>query len=335
MLICAGVLMCISAEDMAVKEGVALFTQVGDSENNYSETHEIENDALKKIDVSLTDVSVNVYGGAQKSRIELVNFTDGGYDLTISQSQITLSDISGISGIINLDTFEIHFDGFRNYLNYWKYKDKARTVNIYIADDAPVLYVKLNTESGDIALHDMHFDCDYKLSSENGSVTLDNVTTGSEISIDSTKELAASLNNVTARELVLDASGVGEVTITQSSFTHKLEAKIKNGNFTYDRPEADFSGFNVSLSASEKIILNGRELTTNKYNEQNVEISLRPIEPSIDDSNGTDTTEQTAESDKSDEVNMISITVKNGRITVTCGKSVDSDNDNNGNTETD
>ena len=84
-LACTGLLLCMSAENLAVEQGVALFNQQGDSENNYTESFDIDEEYLKKIVVSLNDVSVNVYGGAEKSHIDLINFNNGSYDLTSSK----------------------------------------------------------------------------------------------------------------------------------------------------------------------------------------------------------------------------------------------------------
>ena len=48
-LACTGLLLCMSAENLAVEQGVALFNQQGDSENNYTESFDIDEEYLKKI----------------------------------------------------------------------------------------------------------------------------------------------------------------------------------------------------------------------------------------------------------------------------------------------
>ena len=94
--------MCISAENMAKDQGIALFKQEHDGNNNYVETYDdIDEASLKKLVISLKNADINVYGGAEKSRIELINFSDNSYNLTASKTQITLSGIDGISGLIN------------------------------------------------------------------------------------------------------------------------------------------------------------------------------------------------------------------------------------------
>lgn len=320
-LACTGLLLCMSAENLAVEQGVALFNQQGDSENNYTESFDIDEEYLKKIVISLNDVSVNVYGGAEKSHIDLINFNNGSYDLTSSKSQLNLSDISGISGLINLDTFKINFDGFRNYLNYWKYRNKDRTVNLYLSDAAAVISVEIQTQTGDIMLSDLAIDCDYELTANEGSVTVNNVSTISTITVDSSKETVAKLKGVSARELIFTAASDGYVEIEESSFTHKIDVSIKNGDFKYVRTEPDFSGFNVSLNASGIIDVYGKSYS-GSFSEQNVEISLRPITPTeetgaVDAETTADSTPETEAPTGPEEANSITVTVKNGNITIT------------------
>ena len=320
-LACAGVLMCISANDMARKEGISLFDQHGDSENNFTQTFDIDEASLKKIVVNLGDVDVNVYGGAEKSHIDLINFTDGSYNLTSSKTQLTLSDIDGISGLINLDTFKINFNGFRNYLNYWKYRGRERTVNLYLDSSTSVIFIDLQTKTGNITLSDVDADCDYKLAAAKGDITLKNISTGSTVTVDSDKETAVKLDGVTARELILSAAD-GKVSISGSTFSHKIEATVKNGSFTYDRTEPDFSGFNVELRASGAIKVYGKE-TTGKFSEINIETPLVPVTPGEDTSETTEASDdesaETTETPKPDDMNTITVTVKNGTITIDNG----------------
>ena len=318
-LACAGVLLCISAEDMANKQGIALFKQEHDGNNNYVEAYDdIDEETLKKLVISLKNADINIYGGAEKSKIELINFSDNSYNLTASKTQITLSAIEGISGLINLDTFKINFDGFRNYQNYLKSRNRQKTVNLYLTDAAAVIFIDIQNESGKITLNGLDLDCDYKIAAANGSVLLSDINTGSSISITSKKEIKAELKGVTARELVFDADSTGSITINESSFSHKISSSVKSGEFIYYRTEADFANFNVELYAPDGVIsVYGKEYQQ-KYTEQNVEIPLTPVQPEETqpaDTAAETTGEGTPATDPTD-LNEISITVKSGNITI-------------------
>lgn len=320
MLACGGILLCISAENMATDQGIALFRQEHDGNNNYIETYNnIDTETLRKLTVSLKDADINVYGGAESSRIELVNFGDNSYNITMGTTQLTISSIDGISGLIDLDTFKINFDGFRNYPNYLKLRNKEKTVNIYLSDSAPLIFLELKTDAGNITISDIGIDCDYRISCGEGNISLSGITTGSTISIDSAKKLDSDIKNVTARELIFSAEGTANVTLTACTIDHKIDAEIKNGSFTYYRAEGSFAGYNVELYAPNgKISVFGKEYTA-KYSELNVETALTPIDPT--ESAAADTTSADTDTDDNantpdNELNAVIVTVKNGDITI-------------------
>ena len=318
-LACAGVLLCISAENMANAQGISLFKQEHDGNNNYVETYDdIDEETLKKVVVSVKNANINICGGAEKCKVELINFNDNSYNLTPSKTQLTLSSIDGISGLINLDTFKINFDGFRNYQNYLKSRNRQKTVNLYLTDAASVIFIDIQTESGDITLSDLSIDCDYKIATASGSVSLSDITTGSTVTLNSKKKITADINKVMARELIFDAESEGHITIAESSFTHRISSSIKSGDFIYYRSEGNFSGFNVELYApAGKINVFGKEYDR-KYTEQNVEIPLTPVGPEDTEPAGTDAETTGAERPDRDpsDLNSISITVKNGNISI-------------------
>ena len=76
LIICLGVLLCITGNSMATDMGVSIFAQTGDSENNFSTTETFESEELKKVVLNFTDVNVNVYGGAEEEKEELVEIVE-------------------------------------------------------------------------------------------------------------------------------------------------------------------------------------------------------------------------------------------------------------------
>ena len=63
LIICLGVLLCITANSMAADMGIPIFAQTGDAENNYTTTEVFESEELKKIILNFSDVKINIYGG--------------------------------------------------------------------------------------------------------------------------------------------------------------------------------------------------------------------------------------------------------------------------------
>ena len=326
LIICLGVLLCITGNSMATDMGISIFAQTGDSENNFSTTETFESEELKKVVLNFTDVNVNVYGGAEEEKVELVNFTDGTYVYSLSKSTMQIYENSGITSFIDLDNFKIYFNGFRDYLHHYKYRDKQRSVNLYLKNEADIIKFEITTQSGNITVKDLALGCDYKITTSTGILSLENVTTDSNIALESTKESSMELKNVKARSFEINAVSA-YATMKDSTFTHKLLANIASGSFEYDRVEADFVGFNVELSAPNGALRVWDTEYNSYFSEINVTELPDPITPPEGDSDYEgdspdhgDSEETTGEDVKEDEpkeeLNSITVTVNEGNIKI-------------------
>ncbi len=325
LIICLGVLLCITGNSMATDMGIPIFAQTGDEENNFSATEVFESDELKKVVLNFTDVNINIYGGAEEEKVELVNFTDGTYVYSLSKSTLQIYENSGITSFIDLDNFKIYFNGFRDYLHYYKYRDKQRVVNLYLKNEADIIKFDITTQSGNITVKDLSLGCDYKITTSTGILSLENITTDSNIALESTKESTIELKNVSARAFEINAV-TGYVALSGSTFTHKLFANIASGSFEYDRLEADFAGFNVELSAPNGALRVWDTEYSSHFSEINVVELPTPILPSVpeesvgatEDNNKTEETtgEETKEEEPVEELNSITVTVNEGNIKI-------------------
>ena len=326
LIICLGVLLCITGNSMATDMGISIFAQTGDSENNFSTTETFESEELKKVVLNFTDVNVNVYGGAEEEKVELVNFTDGTYVYSLSKSTMQIYENSGITSFIDLDNFKIYFNGFRDYLHHYKYRDKQRSVNLYLKNEADIIKFEITTQSGNITVKDLALGCDYKITTSTGILSLENVTTDSNIALESTKESSMELKNVKARSFEINAVSA-YATMKDSTFTHKLLANIASGSFEYDRVEADFVGFNVELSAPNGALRVWDTEYNSYFSEINVTELPDPITPpegdsdyegdSPDHGDSEETTgEDVKEEEPKEELNSITVTVNEGNIKI-------------------
>jgi hypothetical protein len=311
---------------MATDMGISIFAQTGDSENNFSTTETFESEELKKVVLNFTDVNVNVYGGAEEEKVELVNFTDGTYVYSLSKSTMQIYENSGITSFIDLDNFKIYFNGFRDYLHHYKYRDKQRSVNLYLKNEADIIKFEITTQSGNITVKDLALGCDYKITTSTGILSLENVTTDSNIALESTKESSMELKNVKARSFEINAVSA-YATMKDSTFTHKLLANIASGSFEYDRVEADFVGFNVELSAPNGALRVWDTEYNSYFSEINVTELPDPITPpegdsdyegdSPDHGDSEETTgEDVKEEEPKEELNSITVTVNEGNIKI-------------------
>ena len=325
LIICLGVLLCITGNSMATDMGISVFAPTGDAENNCSTTETFESEELKKIVLNFTDVNINIYGGAEEEKVELVNFTDGTYVYSLSKSTMQIYENSGITSFIDLENFKIYFNGFRDYLHHYKYRDKQRSVNLYLKNEADIIKFDITTQSGNITIKDLSLGCDYKITTATGTLSLENVTTDSNIALESTKESALELKNVKARSFEINAV-TAYATMKDSTFSHKLFANIASGSFEYDRTESDFLGFNVELSAPNGSLSVWDTEYTSYFSEINVIEPPTPIVPPIGEGDGDHdgdspdadetTGEEIEEEAPEEELNSITVTVNEGNIKI-------------------
>ncbi|MGM9643367.1 MAG: hypothetical protein ACI3XI_09180 [Eubacteriales bacterium] len=289
LLACVGVLLCITASSLATEQGIGLFTQTGDADDNYVTTETFTEEDLRKIVVKASDVSVNVIGGAEESKIELVNFLNNSYSIQSGRSTLHISDNAGITGFIDLENFKINFNGFRDYLHYISdflsgNDKKEKVINIYLTDEADLVNFNITVGDGDITVSNVSTDCDYRILLDNGVVDIGGVTTGSSIQIESTESSNIKINATAADELhITSPKSECFIEITDFTFTRAMYIEAKSGDILYDRVESDFAGLDVRLSAEGNTVTVFGEIYPNEFVELNASTDGTETEPPADD----------------------------------------------------
>ncbi|MCQ2427168.1 MAG: hypothetical protein MJ137_02035 [Clostridia bacterium] len=318
MLALVGLLLCFTATNMAADQGVNLFTQTGDADSNYTSVHEFDGESIKKLVINLSNVDINVYGGAESNRVELVNFPDGAYDLSISKSTLQLSDNANISNLIDIDNLKINFNGFRDYLHYFRYKDKERTVNLYFTDTASAITLSVSTEAN-VTLNDLRLNCDYKINVIKGNVSVSNVKTDSSMTIESTEDSQIELVSTSVNDLRIDGI-TAYANIKSSGFTRSMYIDIKSGSVDYNRMEDDFTGFNLYLRAAAGTISYFNEIKYGDYSEKNyIDIGTGDEEPGTDDGD-TDVGDEPSEGEEPENPTGGSSSVEAYSVTIILGE---------------
>ncbi|MBQ4140861.1 MAG: DUF4097 family beta strand repeat protein [Clostridia bacterium] len=255
LLASVGFLLCMTATSLATEQGIGLFTQIGDDDDNYIATETFTEEELKKIVVKVSNVRVNIIGGADESRIELVNFMNNSYQIQAGRSTLQISDNSGITGIIDIDNFKINFHGFRDYLHYlFDYiagrPQKDQVLNVYLTDEADLVNFNITVGDGDITISNMTTDCDYKIVIDSGVVDINNVNTDSSIQIESTESSNIEINNVYTDEIrIVSPESECFINISETTFSRAMYVEAKSGDIVYDRVEEDFAGLDVKFEA--------------------------------------------------------------------------------------
>ena len=282
LLACVGILLCITASSLATEQGIGLFSQIGDEDDNYIATQSFAEDDLKKIVIKVSNVNVNIIGGAEESKIELVNFMNNSYNIQAGRSTLQISDNSGINGIVDLENFKINFGGFRDYLHYiFDYiegnEKKAQILNVYLTDEADLVNLNITVGNGDITITHMQTECDYKIVLANGVVEIDDVKTESSIQIESTVSSNIEISNTETDELrIMSPKSECFIEISETTFTRAMYIEAKSGDIVYDRVEEDFAGLDVKFEALGNTISVFGENYADSYIEFNAPASDAP-----------------------------------------------------------
>lgn len=282
LLACVGFLLCITASSLATEQGIGLFTQIGDEDDNYVATQTFTEEDLKKIVIKVSNVNVNVIGGAEESKVELVNFMNDSYNIQAGRSTLQISDNSGITGIIDLENFKINFGGFRDYLHYLfdfieGNEKKVQTLNVYLTDEADLVNFNITVGDGDITLSDMQIDCDYKIVLASGVVDIQNITTDSSVQIESTVSSNIEIKNTVTDELrIMSPESECFIEIADTTFSRAMYVEAKSGDIVYDRVEEDFAGLDVKFEALGNTISVFGENYADTYVEFNAPVSGDP-----------------------------------------------------------
>ena len=286
LLACVGVILCMTATSLANEQGIGLFAQVGDGEDNYVHSEEFSEEELKKIVIKVSDVKVNVIGGAEKSKIELVNFPNNSYQIQAGRSTLQISDNAGISGIVDVENLKINFNGFRDYLHYvFDDSVKEKSLNLYLTENADLVNLNITTTTGDISVSELTTDCDFKIVISNGVVEFRDVITESSVQIESTESANISIDNVNADEIrIMSPNSECFVAITDTTFSRAMYVEVKSGDVYYDRVESDFAGLDVKLEAPGNTITVYSDKYSDSYVEFNAPINGDPSgnQPSAD-----------------------------------------------------
>lgn len=294
LLACVGFLLCITASSMATEQGIGLFSQIGDEDDNYVATQTFTEEDLKKIVIKVSDVNVNVIGGAEEGKIELVNFMNNSYNIQAGRSTLQISDNSGITGIIDLENFKINFGGFRDYLHYLfdfieGNEKKEQILNVYLTDEADLVNFNITVGDGDITLSHMQTECDYKIVLANGVVEIDDVTTDSSIQIESTVSSNIEIRNTVTDELrIMSPKSECFIEISDTTFSRAMYVEAKSGDIVYDRVEEDFAGLDVKFEALGNTISVYGENHADSYVEFNAPVTGDPsTTPSVPETDET------------------------------------------------
>ncbi len=242
-----GVILCGIGENMAAEQGIELFDQVADANDNLIYTYNYAGDGIKKVAIEVGDCDVNIIGGSETAYIELVNFAEGAYDLSSTNLTLSVVDNSNLLKLFAWGSEGINFHGFRHYLRATDYADKPRTINVYLTDDSAVKQFDCKLGAGELSMQDISLTFDLVAEVSEGSISLSRMATSSDISLRlGTGRVYA--DTLIARSLTIEGDRV-DTDLNVCYTTGKLTVNIDEGDVALDTPRDGLSGYRVDLNA--------------------------------------------------------------------------------------
>ncbi len=251
-IMAAGFVICIAGAIFANSSGDQLFA--AKTEEGKAYTYTFSGEDINKIDIEATNASVNIYGGATESKIELINFNENLYSFNCSNRLITFKESPDISSVLRFWESGFTFKGMRYVLRLDRVSGD-KVINIYLTDMDYVKNFSISLAKGKIAVEDIETESDYNFTLADGAVTMHNIKTESVISIAAatSSDLDITMNHVSAKTLNINAA-YAELKSENLSFGGG-KLSITHGSAQVDFiPQNEF--FKVNVNANGKLTVN-------------------------------------------------------------------------------
>ena len=174
-ILVVGMIVCNVATKLADKQGVVLFEQTTLENGDTVIKKEIPNDKFTKLELEIKDAPVNIFGGAESSYVELVNFDVNSYGISDLNNTLSIDDSFNITSLFK-STGGAQFKGLR-YVVFDRKEKKGseKSVNIYLSDNTDLKNISIKLGKGSVYVKSVSKALDYSLVTEQGNVTLDEV----------------------------------------------------------------------------------------------------------------------------------------------------------------
>ncbi|MBR4071808.1 MAG: DUF4097 family beta strand repeat protein [Clostridia bacterium] len=251
-IMAAGFVICIVGAIISNVHGDQLFAAKTDEGKGY--TYTFSGQEINKIDIEAADATVNIIGGANESKIELINFNENFYSFNCSNRLITFKESPDISSVLRFWESGFTFKGMRYILRFDRTQGE-KTINIYLTNRDYVKNFTVSVGKGKIAVEDIGTETDYNFALTDGIVDMNNIHTTSVISIAAatSSDMDIIMKNVSAKTLNINAAYAEVKSETLSFGGGKLS--IAHGSAQLDFiPGSEY--FKMKVNANGKLTVN-------------------------------------------------------------------------------
>ena len=187
LLIIAGFVTCLIAQNMAEAEGQMLFAENRDY--GLVNTLDLAETAISKLEINVQDADVHIYGGSESSYIELVNFRENYYSCNTSNRVVTFDEVPDVTSMLKFWENGVSFKGIRYLLSFSEEEPVGdKVINIYLGgENIDLKIVSVTGTTCNVYLENMAYNADYTITLEDGSLHATNVRTSSTLTVTGNK----------------------------------------------------------------------------------------------------------------------------------------------------
>ena len=257
-LLITGGILCAAGYVSARNSGQYLFTQT--NENGTFFVGDIDDGSTTTIKLGVSDAKIKIIGGADKSKIEFLNYNPNYYVLSSTAKVINFEEVESFSSMLKIWENGFSFKGLRYIFDFNDYgsAERPKEIHIYVTDISSLSTIDIDAVNAEISFENVDLSGDITIRTETGSVDLSNVSCGKFISVHGT-DLNASLKGVVCEQLSLSAES-SDIYAENSSFT-SAEITVSDGRVDFYSPVSFDNGKLSIVSETGGILLNGSPVT--------------------------------------------------------------------------
>ena len=192
-----GIIVCLIGVSVAHSTGEQLFAKkLGE---DYGYTYDFGDGKTDKIKINVTDADVNIYGGQERSYIEVINFNENSCSYSGNNAIINFREAKEVKDLTGIWENGLSFKGLRYFLRHVS-NDRPKKVNIYLESAEHVKAFDIKIVKGNVTVKGISTVTDYTITLESGKIFVSDISTESAVNITATGEMSSdiSFNNVSA-----------------------------------------------------------------------------------------------------------------------------------------
>ncbi|MBE6614590.1 MAG: hypothetical protein E7631_04710 [Ruminococcaceae bacterium] len=186
LLIIAGFVTCLVAQNIAESEGEMLFAE--DRDYGLVNTIDLAETAISKLELNVQDAKIQIHGQSETSYIELVNFRENYYSFSDSNRVVSFSEIPDVTSMLKFWENGVSFKGIRYLLTFREEEPEGeKVINIYLGgENIDLKIVSITGNNCEVTLDNLAYNTDYTFQLAQGDIRINNTRNASGLTVNGT-----------------------------------------------------------------------------------------------------------------------------------------------------